>query len=64
MNLSELREKSVNDLKLEVENLLKAQFSARLQLATQQNSNTSQLSKIRKDIARVKTLISEKMRNI
>jgi len=40
--------------------LLKAQFCLRMQLATQQLSNTSQMSKVRRDIARVRTLIREK----
>jgi large subunit ribosomal protein L29 len=40
--------------------LLKAQFGMRMQLATQQLSNTSQMSKVRRDIARVRTLIREK----
>jgi large subunit ribosomal protein L29 len=40
--------------------LLKAQFGLRMQLATQQLSNTSQMSKVRRDIARVRTLIREK----
>ena len=36
------------------------QFSLRMQIATQQLSNTSQLGKVRKDIARVKTILREK----
>ena len=40
--------------------LLKAQFGLRMQLATQQLSNTSQMAKVRRDIARVRTLIREK----
>jgi large subunit ribosomal protein L29 len=40
--------------------LLRAQFGLRMQLATQQLSNTSQMSKVRRDIARVRTLIREK----
>ena len=39
---------------------LKAQFGLRMQLATQQLANTSQLSKVRRDIARVRTLVTEK----
>ena len=44
----------------ELLDLLKAQFSLRMQLATQQLSNTSQLGKVRRDIARVRTLLREK----
>ncbi len=60
MKASELRAKSVDELKNELLELLKAQFGLRMQLATQQLSNTSQMSKVRRDIARVRTLIREK----
>ena len=46
----------------ELNELLKAQFSLRMQVATQQLSNTSQIKKVRRDIARVRTIISEKAR--
>jgi large subunit ribosomal protein L29 len=39
---------------------LKAQFGLRMQLATQQLTNTSQLKKVRRDIARVRTVLTEK----
>ena len=60
MKASELRTKSVDELKAELLKLLKAQFGLRMQLATQQLGNTSQMSKVRRDIARVRTLIREK----
>ena len=60
MKASELRTKSVDELKAELLELLKAQFGLRMQLATQKLSNTSQMSKVRRDIARVRTLIREK----
>ena len=60
MKASELRAKSVDELNKELLELLKAQFGLRMQLATQQLSNTSQMSKVRRDIARVRTLIREK----
>ena len=60
MKSSELGTKSVDELKKELLDLLKAQFGMRMQLATQQLSNTSQMSKVRRDIARVRTLIREK----
>ena len=53
MNVSELRAKDASQLNAELLELLKAQFSLRMQIATQQLSNTSQLGKVRKDIARV-----------
>jgi len=60
MKASELRTKSVDELNKELLDLLKAQFGLRMQLATQQLSNTSQIAKVRRDIARVRTLIREK----
>ena len=60
MKASELRSKSAADLNKELNELLKAQFSLRMQLATQQLSNTSEIKKVRRDIARVRTLIGEK----
>ena len=60
MKASELKTKGVDELKKELLELLKAQFGLRMQIATQQLSNTSQMSKVRRDIARVRTLIREK----
>lgn len=60
MKASELRTKGADELNKELLDLLKAQFSLRMQLATQQLSNTSQLGKVRRDIARVRTLLREK----
>ena len=60
MNVSELRAKDASQLNAELLELLKAQFSLRMQIPTQQLSNTSQLGKVRKDIARVKTILREK----
>ena len=57
MKATELRNKSNDELKQELLDLLKAQFSLRMQKGTQQLSNTSQLGKVRRDIARVRTLI-------
>ena len=60
MKASELRAKSANELNQELLELLKAQFSLRMQLATQQLGNTSQIGKVRRDIARVRTILREK----
>ena len=60
MNPSELRGKSGEELQKELEGLLRAQFGLRMQLATQQLTNTSQLKKVRRDIARVRTVMKEK----
>lgn len=61
MKTSELRAKDETQLTKELEDLLKAQFSLRMQKATQQLTNTSQLRKVRRDIARVRTLLGEKV---
>jgi len=60
MKASELRGKNADDLKKELESLLRAQFGLRMQLATQQLANTSQIKKVRRDIARVRTIMREK----
>jgi large subunit ribosomal protein L29 len=60
MKASELRGKDQVALQKELTDLLKAQFGLRMQIATQQLSNTSQLKKVRRDIARVKTVMSTK----
>ena len=63
MKGAELKAKSPDELQLELNSLLKAQFSLRMQKATQQLTNTSQLSRVRRDIARVRTVLHEKTRN-
>ncbi|HSM23132.1 MAG TPA: 50S ribosomal protein L29 [Rubrivivax sp.] len=60
MKASELRTKDVAALEKEVSELLKAHFGLRMQRATQQLANNSQLGKTRRDIARVKTVLTEK----
>ena len=60
MKTSELRTKNDADLQKELLDLRKAQFGLRMQVATQQLTNTSQVGKVRKDIARVKTIQREK----
>jgi large subunit ribosomal protein L29 len=59
---SELRAKSPAELQQELNDLLKAQFSLRMQIATQQLTNNSQIKKVRRDIARVRTMLNEKAR--
>jgi large subunit ribosomal protein L29 len=64
MKPSELRAKDKAQLDKELTDLLKAQFSLRMQRATQQLTNTSQLKRVRRDIARVRTLLAEKARAV
>ena len=60
MKAKELAGKDVEALNKELRDLLRAHFSLRMQHATQQLSNTSQLSKVRRDIARVRTILTQK----
>jgi large subunit ribosomal protein L29 len=60
MKTSELRAKDVPALEKEVSDLLKAHFGLRMQKATQQLTNHSQLGKTRRDIARVRTILAQK----
>ncbi|MCY4757231.1 50S ribosomal protein L29 [Pelomonas aquatica] len=60
MKATELRAKDVAALEKEVTDLLKAHFGLRMQKATQQLTNHSQLGKTRRDIARAKTVLAQK----
>ncbi len=62
MKAVELRAKSVDELNNELIELRRAQFSLRMQLATQQLSKVDQMGKVRRDIARVRTVLAEKAR--
>jgi large subunit ribosomal protein L29 len=61
---SELREKSVEELNNELIELRRAQFSLRMQLATQQLSKVDQIGKVKRDIARVRTVLAEKAKQV
>lgn len=60
MNIKELREKSVEQLNEDLIELLREQFSYRMQLASGQLQQTHLLRQVRRNIARVKTIITEK----
>jgi large subunit ribosomal protein L29 len=60
MDAKELRGKTAAELNQELDNLLRAHFALRMQVATQQSSKTADLGKLRRDIARVKTVMREK----
>ena len=62
MKATDLRAKSVADLNAELIELRRAQFSLRMQIATQQLTKVDQLGKVRKDVARVKLVLAEKAR--
>ena len=60
METKELRGKDAAALNKELSDLLRAHFSLRMQKATQQLQNTSQLRKVKRDIARVRTVMAGK----
>jgi large subunit ribosomal protein L29 len=60
MKAKDIRAKNEAELNKELLDLLRAQFSLRMQHATQQLTNNSQLGKVRKDIARVRTILHER----
>jgi len=60
MKAVELRAKSVDELNSELIELRRAQFSLRMQVATQQLTKVDQVGKVRRDIARVRTVLAEK----
>ena len=60
MKAQDLRQKSVEELKAELIGLLREQFNLRIQTSTGQLSQTHTLKLVRRDIARVKTVLNEK----
>ena len=63
MKASELREKTVEELQQEIDNLAKEQFTYRMQKSTGQLGQTHLLGQMKRDIARIKTVIREKQNN-
>ena len=57
MKASELKNKGKDELSKELKDLLRAQFSLRMQLSTQQTNKTHEIRKVRRDIARVRTVM-------
>ncbi|MEP4890421.1 MAG: 50S ribosomal protein L29 [Aliiglaciecola sp.] len=57
---AELKAKNVEELNAELLNLLREQFNLRMQHSTGQLEKTDQLRKVRRNIARVKTILTEK----
>lgn len=64
MKASELRAKNPEELRQELLAMLKSQFSLRMQHATQQLNNTNQLKSVRRDIARIKTILCQKVKQL
>ena len=61
MRAKNLHDKSVEQLNEELVSLLKAQFGLRMQAATNQLQKSSELKKVRREIARVKTILGQKV---
>lgn len=59
MKASELREKSVEELNNEIEALRREQFNLRMQFGTGQMATTHQFGRVRREIARIKTVLNE-----
>ena len=62
MNTKEMRAKSPEELNKELIELRKAQFSLRMQVATQQLTKTTELGRVKREIAQIKTVLTEKAR--
>jgi len=62
MNTSELRQKSPVELREELQGLLREQFNFRMQKATGQLAQTHKMREVRRNIARVYTILNEKQR--
>tara|TARA_R110001583_G_scaffold19509_2_gene76303 strand:+ start:4879 stop:5070 length:192 start_codon:yes stop_codon:yes gene_type:complete len=63
MNAVELREKSVDELNQELLGLLKEQFNLRMQKSSGQLAQSHLMGGVRRDIARIKTVLNEKAGN-
>ena len=62
MNAAEMRNKSVSELKLELQNLLRERFNLSMQRGTGQLSRPDQFRKVRREIARINTILNEKQK--
>ena len=63
MKASDLREKSVDELQVQLQDLYKDQFNYRMQNGTGQLGQVHLIGAVRKDIARVRTIITEKQKS-
>ena len=63
MKVSEMREKSISELGDVKQELLKEQFNLRMQKGSGQLSKPHQLTRVRRNIARVNTIIAEKQQS-
>ena len=63
MNAAELRSKTESELRMELQNLLREKFNLSMQRGIGQLSRPDQITKVRKDIARVYTVLNEKAKS-
>jgi large subunit ribosomal protein L29 len=63
MKVEEIKKKTNDQLKTELSNLYKESFNLRFQKSSGQLENTSRIFKVRKLIARIKTIMNEKLGN-
>ena len=62
MKASDLRQKNEQELSTELDGLLREQFNLRMQQGTGQLAKPDQMKKVRRNIARIKTILTEKSR--
>ena len=60
IDLKKIREKTISELETMLNGLLEDEFKLKMQAATGQLAKPSEFKKVRKDIARIKTIIKEK----
>ena len=63
MKANEVRELTIDELKQKEKDLREEYFNMKFQLSTNQLANTAKMKQVRKDIARIKTILSEKQLN-
>ena len=64
MKASDVRAKTVDELKQQVDELSKEAFNLRFQKASGQLENTARVRQVRRDIARIKTVLGERARTV
>jgi large subunit ribosomal protein L29 len=62
MKASDIRPKTADELKQQIEDLAKEAFNLRFQRASGQLENTARVRQVRRDIARIKTILGERAR--
>ncbi|MCT4574712.1 MAG: 50S ribosomal protein L29 [Alphaproteobacteria bacterium] len=60
MKITDIRAKSIDELKAEIVSLKKELFNLRFQKASGQLENTARMSEVKKTVAKIKTVLSEK----